>query len=66
MEIVSGPMGFERKTSRGFEILDFLKVAAARDGLKSKASVRPYRMRDQHCDDRIDQIEKESVALYSV
>lgn len=45
MEIVSGPVGFERKTSRGFEILDFLKVAAAGDGLNRKASVRPYGMR---------------------
>lgn len=45
MEIVSGPVGFERKPSGGFESLDFLKVEAAGDGLKSKASARPYGMR---------------------
>lgn len=67
MEIVSGPVGFERKTSRGFEILDFLKVEAAGDGLKSKASARPYGMRGpalrrSHRSNR----KKKSVALYSV
>lgn len=45
MEIVSGPVGFERKPSGGFESLDFLKVEAAGDGLKSKASARPSGMR---------------------
>lgn len=65
MEIVSGPVGFERKPSRGFEILDFLKVKAAGDGLKSKASARGLTgCVDQHWEDRIDQIGKKRVLLY--
>lgn len=67
MEIVSGPWDFERKTSQGFEILDFLKVAAAGEGLKARLQRGFIGCVDQHREDRIDQIEKrKSVDLYSV
>jgi hypothetical protein len=64
MEIVSGPMGFQRKTSWGFEICLPEDLAAEQDGSK-KGFCSLARHLDQPYTDHIDQIE-EGVAFYSV